>query len=466
MIAAFFAFLALAVLVALVDWRRGWLLAAVVGVLQDPIRKITPGTPPAMTYSIIAVYCAILFGSQAMFQAQLRDLARRFGAINRALLLVIVCLLLAAVTGLVTFGISYWKVPALSLFIYVAPLPAIIIGYSWMKDEAALLTFFRFYSAVTSIALLGSAMEYFGVDHPTLGLVAQPGLYIRHLIGVQIPMISGFYRAPDIMGWHAATLGSIGMAMAVRGGLRLRSWPWITVTAWAFVNCLISGRRKATYMLAVFAAVFVWRYFRRLTTTQLVAIGLTGAVLAGIVYQAASNERSDVYTKGSVTTREEVWGRLEGGLADTLEEFGIMGAGLGSATQGVRHITGNDLNLGWQEGGLGKLAIELGLPGLLASAFFAWVLFRTLFWLSGIPDRPGTSQLIRATLLAMLVSNVVNFMVSAQAYSDAVLILDSAFFLGCLLGTARLPEQHDAALVPEAAPAVPLARPLPGAAAV
>jgi len=219
-------------------------------------------------------------------------------------------------------------------------------------------------------------------------------------------------------------------------------------------------------MLAVFVLVLVWRYFRRLKTTQLVAIGLTGAVMAGIVYQVASNERSDVYTKGTVTSREEVWIRLEGGLRDTIDQFGIMGAGLGSATQGVRHITGQDLNVGWQEGGLGKLAVELGLPGLVAVAFFGWVLFRTLFTLSVIPDRPGTSQLMRVTLLAMLISNVANFMVSAQAYSDAVLILDTAFFLGCFLGTARLPEQHGAALIvppgEQLTPAPSVSRPLPG----
>src|SRR5437763_4098059 len=98
------------------------------------------------------------------------------------------------------------------------------------------------------------------------------------------------------MCWHAATLGSIGLAMAVRGGLRMKSWPWLLVAAWGFTNCLFSGRRKATYMLAVFAVVLVWRYFRRLTKTQLVAVGLTGAILGVITYQVASNEKTDVYT--------------------------------------------------------------------------------------------------------------------------------------------------------------------------
>ena len=73
---------------------------------------------------------------------------------------------------------------------------------------------------------------------------------------------------------------------------------------------------------------------------------------------------------------------------------------------------------------------------------------------------------MRVTLLAIVFSNVVNFMVSAQAYSDAVLILDTAFFVGCFLGTARLPELYKArsSEAPVAVPNAP--RPLAGPATV
>lgn len=445
MLIVFLGILGLTALAALVDWRRGWLLAVVIGVLQDPVRKVTPNTPPALTFSILVVYFAILFGSQAMLQRQLRDLARRFGAVSQAMLLVFICLCLAAVTGLVTFGLGFWQVPALSLFIYLAPLPAVVIGYAWMSDEEALVKFFKFYSVVTSVAMIGCVCEYLGYTWPVLGLVAQPGLYIRHLPGVQIPMLSGFYRAPDIMGWHAATLGSIGIGMSIRGRMQIQSWPWMLVALWGFFNCLISGRRKAVYQLAVFALVLLWRYFRRLTTTQLASIGIAGMLMAGLVYRVASNQHSSVYAKGQVTSREEVWIRLEGGLMDTFDQYGLMGAGLGAATQGVHHLTGKALNVGWQEGGLGKLAVELGMPGMMAVSFLAWVLIRTLFYMARYPDEPGSSQLMRAILLAIFLSNIANFMVSAQAYSDAVLILLTAFFVGCFLGTATLNEKFLAA---------------------
>ena len=55
----FLAFVGLSATVALADWRRGWLLAIVVGVLQDPVRKLVPGAPVYLTFSIVGVYVAI-----------------------------------------------------------------------------------------------------------------------------------------------------------------------------------------------------------------------------------------------------------------------------------------------------------------------------------------------------------------------------------------------------------------------
>ena len=434
----FMTLLAFSAAVALIDWRRGWVLAVVCGVLQDPVRKMTAGTPVVLTFSIVAVYGFVLLGAQQTLIRMYNDFSRRFGRLYNAGTIFFLFLVLAAITGLITYGVALWKVPALSLFIYSAPLPAILVGYAYISDEETLTRFFRFYAVLTSIALIGNVLEYYNFAHASLGLVGRPGLYIRHLPGIQIRMLSGFYRAPDIMGWHAAMLTAISTYLAMRGRLKLRSWVWFAPAAWGFLHCVISGRRKAVYMVAVFAGVFVWRYFRRLTTAQVVVLAFVGVAFAGVLYNLAANERSRTYTEGAVASRGEVFERLEGGVIETIRQFGIMGAGLGTATQGVQHLLGPTQNVGWQEGGLGKLAIELGLPGLLAAMFLAFVLMRMLLIISGAPDEPGSSQLLRAALFAMVVANIVNFLASAQAYSDAVLTLMTAFILGALLGTARL----------------------------
>ena len=121
-------------------------------------------------------------------------------------------------------------------------------------------------------------------------------------------------------------------------------------------------------------------------------------------------------------------------------QFGFMGAGLGTATQGTQHLVANTIG-SWQEGGLGKLAIELGVPGLVSLVVLVFVMMRFLLKLTRHPDIPESSQLFRAGLFALFIGDLVTFMVSAQAYSDPLLTLFTAFILGCLFATSQLDER-------------------------
>jgi hypothetical protein len=441
----FVAFLILGVAVSLVDWRRGWLIALLVGVIQDPARKITPGTPVVMTFSIIVIYFAILFAAQSTLLRHLTEMRRRYTQLFVVGSLLLIFLIVAAINGLVTFGIDFWMVPALSLFIYSMPVPAVLLGYAFADSEERILSLFRFYAPMTSLMMIGTPLEYLNVKWAALGMVALPEGFIRMLPGVNIRILSGFYRAPDIMGWHAATLTMIGITMALRNKHFQQSWVWILTAGWGFFNCMLSGRRKAVYAVAVFAIVLLWRYARRLTTTQFVSLVFVGAMLAFVVTRLSQSEESSVYTKGTAVSQEEVFQRLEGGFVDTIDQFGIMGAGLGTATQGVRHFLGRDTNIGWQEGGLGKLTIELGMPGVIATILLMAVLLRLLMKISSFHDETRSSQLLRVALLGIFMANIVGFLVSAQAYSDPVITLLTAFFLGSLLATPAFEERAAAA---------------------
>jgi hypothetical protein len=439
----FAAFLMLSMTVALADWRRGWLMAVVCGVLQDPARKLTPGTPVIMSLSMVLVYAVVLFAAQGELQTRWRELARRFANLYASLILVFVFLALAAVNGIMTFGLANWKIPALSLFIYCLPIPAVILGYAWLQKEEQLFTFFRFYAILTSIALIGTPLEYLRVRSPALGTVGIEW-NLRFITGIEIRLLSGFYRGPDIMGWHAASLACIGIVMAMSRRVLTKTWPWMLVAGWGFLNCVISGRRKATYMVAVFAAAFLWRYIRRLRVGEIITFVLLGSVAGFVIYQVGKNEEASVYTRGTVTTQTELFGRLEGGMSETIRQSGFMGAGLGSATQGAYHL-GGGASLSWQEGGLGKFANEVGVPGLIAISLMVITMMQVLLRISRHPDIPESSQLMRAGLFAIFMGDAVTFLASAQAYSDPLLTLLSAFTLGCLFATSQFDERARAA---------------------
>jgi hypothetical protein len=287
----FGAILLVAIGIALIDWRDGWFAAILCGVLQDPFRKMTPGTPAVMTMSIVAVYSVVLMAAAATLYRNRRDFAFRFPNVYTSAFLVIIFLMLAALRGIATFGVALWKVPVLSFFIYCVPIPAVLLGYSWLNREELLVRFFTFYAVLTSIALIGTPLEYLGVQSRALGMVAMPWGFIRHLPGLQIRVLSGIYRAPDIMGWHASMLVIVAIIMAMRARVLTRAWPWIGVASWGFLNCIISGRRKAIYMVLAFALAFFWRYFKRLTVAQLSSIIFAGIALTGVVYLISRSEK-------------------------------------------------------------------------------------------------------------------------------------------------------------------------------
>src|SRR5436853_3848 len=71
--------------------------------------------------------------------------------------------------------------------------------------------------------------------------------------------------------------------------------------------------------------------------------------------------------------------RLELGLAPitwAYEVFGIFGAGLGVGTQGTQYFGGGGAAAA--EGGLGKIALELGIPGLFLTGWLGILLFSHL----------------------------------------------------------------------------------------
>jgi hypothetical protein len=453
-LALYLAFLGAACAYALIDWRRGWMLVVLCGVLQDPVRKLTGGAPVVVSFAVVGLYAAILFSARNEIFAHLSEFARRFGNVYTSILAFIFLLLVAALNGVLTYGIAMWKVPLLSLFTYCIPLVAALFGYVWLQREEWLYRWFKLYTLVTSVALVGTVLEYLRVQSRILGMVAFEGDFIRHLPGIQIRLLSGIYRGPDVMAWHASMLACIAIAMTLRAGMSRLAVVWGSVAAWGFFNCMIAGRRKAIYTVLVFCAIFVWRYARRLKTSQVLAFFGVLLLLGGVVRQLAEGEETSVYAAGAVASRTELAQRLEGGALDTFRQFGLMGAGLGTATQGVYHLLGDSAIVGWQEGGLGKLAVEVGLPGIIAIMIIGWIVLRLLLRLTRVEDVPGSSQFVRVALFALVVANMASFMASAQAYTDAVLALTTGFFVGCLFATAALDERLAASTSTAAAPAM------------
>ena len=177
-------------------------------------------------------------------------------------------------------------------------------------------------------------------------------------------------------------------------------------------------------------------------------IALVGAALVGYIGLAAELREGvsgpvdaeslgySLYVQRSQTVFRDVPSRfVDLGIAPVMwayDRFGPLGAGLGVGTQGTQHFSG--AISGAAEGGLGKITVELGIPGLFVMGWFAIALFRHLWRImqaaSGLSPRMAR---LSFGLFSFLVANVAGFSVATQAYGDIFILLILSWTLGFLL---------------------------------
>lgn len=441
----FLAFLGIASFATLANWRRGMYFLILVGVLQDPVRKLTPGNPTWLIMTVVVIYFAMIIAAPRELSDGAKEVGTSFPRLRDLTRIGVLVLLLAGMNGLMTFGLASWGAPALSLFIYVIPVPAILLAYRW-GNQREIVNLFAFYVVVTSIALVGVPLEHQRFGSAILGTVGMDEDWIRHTWGYQIRLLAGTFRGPDIMAWHAAMTSMLAITVAVWKGFP-RGWMWLGLAGWGFMACLMSGRRKMIYMIAIFAVLFLLRNLKRVSGGQIATILLAAASIWFAVDYLAEDEQRSIYTETAGTSREEVFRRLEGGTLSTLKQDGLMGKGLGAATQGASRFLAPGTPRSWQEGGAAKIAIELGLPGILYVIWLGTILGIISIRLTRL-EAQGDIHMLAAALLAILAANGVSFLISHQPFSDGYIVLMNAFILGFLLAVSRWADRKPAADLP------------------
>src|SRR5262249_7002605 len=123
------------------------------------------------------------------------------------------------------------------------------------------------------------------------------------------------------------------------------------------------------------------------------------------------------------------------------EEFGLFGAGLGTGTQGTQNFGGGIS--GASEGGLGKITLELGVPGLFVMGWIAILVFRSIWTNMGVASRHSRRLvLLSFGFFSFLVANVAGFSVATQAYGDIFILLILSWIVGFLLAVPILVERE------------------------
>jgi hypothetical protein len=264
-------------------------------------------------------------------------------------------------------------------------------------------------------------------------------VWVTYRTGEAVYMLSGFFRGPDVMGWHAVMLTMVASLLAVRA----RGWKrlaWFALALWGLPNVWLCGRRKMLSMLPIFWGLLLLVSFRvRGAKRSLSAIGVALLLLGAGWYGVSGGQKVTALDTYYLTTidewDEQMWRHGVLAVVGTVRQAGFWGYGLGMSQQGLHHIAA-EKPLVWQESGPSKLFAELGVPGALLFLALGFSLLRTIF--SVVRLRASSpSFLLSAGLLAILGANLATAVVSAQIYGDPFIVIFLGFLTGLALSGAR-----------------------------
>lgn len=442
-------------LAAMSNWRWGLALCVLITVVQEPIRKLVPDQPVYFVMFVGVVFASAIFGALLkrvpLLPNSIAGWRQNVGAPFKFFLLIVV---IQAVHSLATFGSPI--ISGIGLLSYLAPIPAIVLAYQFALRQGTdgIKRWMTFYVLVATLAVATVYIEYLGFTWTILGQVGD-GMMISYGDS-QYKGSAGIFRATEIAAWHAATIACFSFILF--WGKRFTFSR--VILALLFIAFLVglgalTGRRKMIIQIAIFLSTYIGliTWFRRGNGKLAVLAFVVGVVsyigVAGwlapdagdVKYNAPAEsyiaeDNANIISDRAQTVFADVPSRIRKlgiePISWAIDEVGWLGAGLGVGSQGAQHFGAK--GSGAAEGGLGKLTLELGVPGLLvviwlfiSIARYTW---RLLAFLTH--NAPAYANLAYG-LVAYILANVASFAVATQAYGDIFILLTLGLSFGFLL---------------------------------
>jgi len=437
----FLGLVALSAFVAALRWRLGIILMVFVAMLQDPVRKMIPGTPAYLVLATVPVWAGIVIGAAVEGGLEWQRFRSMFPRLSWAILLFLVFLIPPAILS-ATYSAGSWQVTLLGLYAHLSVVVGMVLGTYYPRAVGDTEKLFLWYCILVSLMLIGAPLERLRLGGAT-GLVGTRTMghyWVTYRTGGTVRMLAGFFRSPDVMGWHAAMLVMLGITLALNSS-GMRRHAYAAMAGWGAIGVMLCGRRKMMGMLPFFVVCFLLLHllFRQPRRVVSLAISVILVLLVGLYAYTelgADPELESFY----YTTASELGDRLaQHGVAaviTTYRQAGFFGYGLGMATQGTHHIDVPRPRV-WQEGGLGKIMAELGLPGFVC---FVLLLATLLATGSRVLARVSTTTeySMYFGLTSLIAANGIGAIVSAQIFGDPFVGSFLPFLIGLLLSGARL----------------------------
>jgi hypothetical protein len=433
--------------ISLVDWRMTFLGVILVGFLQDPLRKSVPDEPVYFVVLCTAAMALALMGAMIKHGVvSIQPIAGGDNATRRLLRVVIAVVAIQGVLSWVRYGSPI--IAAIGLLSYLSPIPAVWLAYHYARAPRDIRRFLGLYITAAVAVACGIYLAKLGFESPLFRQVGAGLVLYDPTIGV-LETFPGFMRSPEVAAWHVGASSCILIALAVGHPSRL----WRLVTPWAvpflLTASILTGRRKVLVIVASFLAVYfaILYYFRhRAGKKSLIAVcvpGVAAVAVALAIMPAGASFRPYIdrgqTVFGGVGERFTDLGLASVGWA--IYRGGFLGLGAGAGSQGTQHFFegGAVIAGGAAEGGLGKVAVELGIPGLILVSWALILVARNVWRVLRLIARQDEKLLpLCAGMVAFCAANIPVFIGASQIYGDPFVLMMLGSFLGFVLASPRL----------------------------
>ncbi len=444
----------LLVVVCLNSIRATVFVVVVTGILQDPIRKLVPAEP------IFFVVLVGVFLGAGIAGAFLRKGSSYFAplyGIHGSLFYPLMSFVLVLLVQFFVTILRYDElvIAGIGVLGYITPLLVLPLAYYYTTDLQSIKTIVSVYISLCVLVAFGVYLSFFGFEWTILNQIGTG--FVIYDLGSVLTAHPGLLRSPDIAAWHmtaATCLLGVFAVITKRPTDRI----WVALLMTLLVGAvLLTGRRKMIMELVLFAMFYLsLLWFIRasqkklLFGTVIVVAGFTIWFAFENLFPEAYQDEIDLYLQRGATVFEDAPERLSslglGSAQSAIYHVGWLGAGIGLASQGARFFS--DLSIssiigGSSEGGLGKILVELGVPGLIVLSWLIWAIGRNIYVILQY-CAPIDSRLthIMVGIAAFLTANIPIFVVASQVYGDLYVGTLMGLFLGILFAAPKIVYLH------------------------
>ena len=443
LVALFFLVLALACFRALTSDVNMLGFVVLIGFTQDPIRKVLTGEPVVMTVMVgVIIACMTLrrlFSSKQIFLEPFNGWTTGIAAPLNIYLAII---FLQGVHSFIRYGSPI--LTGLGAIFYLAPLIAIVIGYSQFFRFELVRRFLFSFIFLALVACLSVLASFFGVESDLFGEVGS-GLVIYDQ-GTILKAYSGLMRSSEVASWHMGACICFIIIIAADKGRARESIIASILILLLFSAIILTGRRKMLVQIVIFSTLYfpIVRYYQGRLSTRFLSLALISLIFLGFAYwfmPSFEGTQYDLYVARGATVFGDAGERFAtlglGSIRWAYEIHGFFGGGLGVATQGSQHfVVGHASGAG--EGGIGKLVSELGLLSLSVIAWLSLAFAKHLNrCLQMVADLAPKKLVFTIGVLVFLISNVPTFVVASQVFGDVFVLLILGLLAGALFALPR-----------------------------